>query len=339
MINPMKKLNLKYLIGSILIIVSLSACNAQAEQTTQTQAVDDVTVQLDWIHTIEYAGFYTADAKGYFADQNLSVKFNTNDGSTNVVDKLVTGEADFAVTGADTLLVAREQGADVVAIATIYQILPLGFMSLAENQILSPNDFSGRTVMLSMGRTSEHAFRAMINSVGMDISTINIVPRDVFTNDPLLNGDVDVLDVFVTNQVVQMRQSDIDVNVVLPLDYGVEMYVNVITTTQAMIDENPELVERFVKATVQGLQAVVADAEEATQLTLKVNPDLVYESELESMRTSLPLIQPTGSQPGQMSVSTWQYIHDMLLEQGILSEALDIEAAYNLSFVEKAYAQ
>jgi NitT/TauT family transport system substrate-binding protein len=325
------------LFACLLLVVVLVGCSTASPTEVTSVPPRALKVQLDWLHTIEYAGFYMAEANGYFAEENLSVEFISSDGSISPTNALSSGEVEFAVTGADTLLRARESGEDLVAFATIYQRLPLAFMSLAENNILVPADLVGKTIMLSMDRTSEYAFRAMIQVAGIDISTINLVPREVFDEAPLLNHEVDVMDVFVTNQVVQMNRAGVAVNLILPVDYGVEMYVNTIVTTQALIDAEPEVVAAFTRAITRGFQAAIDDPAAATTATVNMNPDLVYESELESMNSSLPFINPSTSRPGMMSATTWQFIYGMLEEQNILTQEQDIAAAYNLSFLEAIY--
>jgi NitT/TauT family transport system substrate-binding protein len=321
----------------LLIVFALVGCSSNTPATTTAAPLRQVTVQLDWIPTVEYAGFYLAQANGYFAEENLEVEFIPNDGSILSMDVLANGDLDFAVAGADVLLRTREAGKDVVGIATIYQRLPLAFMSLAESNITTPQDMVGKTVMISMDRTSEFAFTAMTQITGVDMASMTIVPREVYDESPLLNGEVDVIDVFVTNQVVQMERAGVDVNLILPLDYGVEMYVNVIATRQATIDADPELVEAFVRAATRGYEAAIADPQAATDATLAVNPDLNAESELQSMQASLPFIHPRRSQSGQMSVETWQFIYDMLTDQQILTQEQDITSAYNLQFLNAIY--
>jgi NitT/TauT family transport system substrate-binding protein len=326
---------------SLILLLAVVGCAPNTSPAGTAAPPRTIKVQLDWIHTVEYAGFYLAEANGDFARENLTVELLTNDGSVNPVEALTKGDVDFAIAGADTVLLARESGQDIVAIATIYQRLPLAFMSLAESQILTPQDLTGKTVMMTMlAGTSEYAFRAMSEVTDVDISGIDLVPRgDIYDEEPLLKGEVDVMDVYITNQVVQMKRAGIPVNLIVPSDYGVEMYINTIVTTQSLIDAQPELIQAFTRALTAGLQAAVADPKAAAQASVNKNAELVYESELESMNISLPLLNPTGSEPGMMSAATWDYIYEVLVDQKILKPGQAIEAAYDLSFLEAAYPE
>lgn len=315
----------------------LVGCASSGTTQVASSTPRAIKVQLDWLHTVEYAGFYMAETNGYFAEENLSVEFIPNNGSINTTKALNDGAVDFTVTGADTLLRARESGEDIVAFATIYQRLPLAFMSLSESNIVTPDDLIGKTVMLSMNRTPEYAFEAMMQVTNVDVSSINLVPREVYNETPLLDHEVDVIDVFVTNQVVQMNRAGIPINLVFPVDYGVEMYVNTIATKKSLIDKEPELVAAFTRAVTRGLQAAIDNPAAATTATVKMNSDLVYESEAESMNASLPYINPSGSRPGMMSATTWKFIYDMLVDQNILTKEQNVENAYDLSFLQAIY--
>jgi NitT/TauT family transport system substrate-binding protein len=328
----------KYSISLIILLV-LVGCTPNAPIASTAVPPRAVKIQLDWVHTVEYAGFYLAEANGDFARENLSVELFPSDGSIDPIEALNKGDVDFAIAGADTVLLAREAGQDVVAIATIYQRLPLGFMSLADSHILTPKDLIGKKVMMTMvAGTSQYAFQAMMKVTGVDISGVNLIPRgDIYDEEPLRKGEVDVMDVYVTNQVVQMKRAGVAVNVIVPVDYGVEMYINTIVTTRSMIETKPELVQAFVRAFTTGLQAAVADPQAAAQASVKKNAELVYESELASMNTSLPFLIPSQSKPGMMSATTWDYIYKMLLEQNILKPGQYVEDAYDLSFLEAVY--
>jgi NitT/TauT family transport system substrate-binding protein len=282
-----------------------------------------------------------AQDNGDFARENLSVEMLPSDGSIDPIEALKKGDVDFAIAGADTVLLAHEAGEDVVAIATIYQRLPLAFMSLADNHILTPKDLTGKKVMMTMvAGTSQYAFQAMMKVTGVDISGVNLIPRgDIYDESPLLKGEVDAMDVYVTNQVVQMKRAGVAVNLIVPVDYGVEMYINTIVTTRSLIETKPELVQGFIRAFTTGLQAAVADPQAAAKASVKKNAELVYESELASMNTSLPFIMPSQSKPGMMSAETWDYIYKMLVDQKILKPGQDIKSAYDLRFLKAVYPQ
>ena len=69
-----------------------------------------------------------------------------------------------------------------------------------------------------------------------------------------------------------------------------------------------------------------------------MTPD-IQESQKPGLLASLPLMKPAGSEPGQMTGENWEFTHQVLLDQGLLTEPIDVKAAYNLIFLDKVYSQ
>jgi NitT/TauT family transport system substrate-binding protein len=136
-----------------------------------------------------------------------------------------------------------------------------------------------------------------------------------------------------------LAQTGHQVNAILASDYGIDVYANIIFTNEATITNKPELVERFLRATVQGMQSALQNPKDAVALAVARNADLSVEAETESMNRSLPLLNPAGGRPGLMRPEDWETTHQILLDQGVLDKPLDVKAAYNLSFLEKVSSQ
>jgi NitT/TauT family transport system substrate-binding protein len=322
---------------SMTFILTLVGC-ATTAQTPTPAAKRPVHVQLAWVHTIEYSSFYTAQDQGYYDAANLDVSLDVL-GQTSPIDQVVMGKAQFGMTSADNVLLARAAGKPVVAIATIYQRSPVAFVSLAKNQITRPQDFIDKTVVVDLKGTTGIIYRALLASQSIDEALVKTQPRADYTNDALVNGQADVIDAFVNNQPVQLKQQGYDINLILPSDYGIDLYANVIFTTEEMIKTQPDVVEAFVRATTHGMQRAIEDPEAATRLTLARGTNLNPASEAESMRLALPLMNPAGSRPGMMTPENWQTAYQILRDQGLLAQQLDVQQAYTLTFLDKVYGK
>jgi len=320
---------------SFVCILALAGCGAAAQTPTARRPIH---VQLAWIHTIEYSSFYTAQDQGYYDAANLDVSLDVL-GQTSPIDQVVSGKAQFGLSSADNLLLARAAGKPVVAIATIYQRSPVAFVSLAKNNITKPQDFINKTVVVDLKGTTGIIYRALLASESVKESQVKTQPRVDYTNDALLNGQADVIDAFINNQPVQLKQEGHAVNVILASDYGIDIYPNVIFTTEEMVATHPDLVEAFVRATTHGMQRAIEDPEAATRLTVARGTNLNPTSEAESMRLALPLMNPAGSRPGMMTAENWRTAYRILHDQGLLTQQLDVEQAYTLTFLDKAYAK
>ncbi len=330
-----------------LISLLLAACNPSAPENGDNGEsgsdgpLTQTSIQFSWVHTIEFAGFYSAVERGYYEDEGLEVRLEEGgiDESGNYIDPLqqvLNGETDFGVFGADQLILARGSGNPVVAIATIYQRSPLALASLAESGIQTPQDLAGKKVALAFGSVEEETFKALLSSQGIEESEVTIVQSD-HTLDALTTGEVDAQMAFVTNEVVALKQQGFETNVILPSDYGIDVYSNVIFTTEEMIQNQPDLVEKFLRATMRGYEEAMSDPKHAAQLSVEWNEDLTVENEQASMQASLPLIKPAGSQPGMMTDEAWEKAHQFVLDQEMMEGSVNISDAYTLSFLNKVY--
>jgi NitT/TauT family transport system substrate-binding protein len=330
-----------------IITVMLAACggdDGDEEAQSSSPASDATSIQLAWVHTMEYAGLYVAQDQGFFAEENLDVElqeggFDADGNFIFSIEKVTSGEADFGVIGADQLLIARSEGAPLVAIAALYQRSPVVLMSLAENNIQTPADLIGKSIAIDLQTATGLSFVAMLSEQNIALDDINIVDRTDFTNTLLTDGDVDVLDGFITNQPIALAQEGHDLNLILPSDYGVDLYTNVIFTTEDMIANQPELVARFLRAVLRGYEVAVDDPETGADLAIARNDSLLPENELAGMLASVPLLAPAGSNIGAMSAEVWQTTYDLLLAQDILTSPFDVTTAYDLSLVNAIYGE
>ncbi len=331
-------------LGFVLVSLILSACGGDDKQAEKE--LTQTSIQFSWVHNVEFCGFYAAEKEGYYADAGLEVRFDSggfdeNGNFIDPVDPVLAGQADFGVTGADVLLKRRAEGAPLVAIATIYQRSPVVLISLSDSGILRPQDFVRHRVSTQPGNTTVGlAYEAMMTLLEIDRTDIDEVMRTDFTTNPLFEGEADVLAGFVTTEGVQVKMQDPDAHFILASDYGVDIYSNVIFTTEDMVANNPDLVLRFLEATLKGTQWAVEHPTEITTYFLDTYGQAFAddeEAQVRGMQLSIPLLDPSGSDPGKMKAGDWDFTAQMLLELGMLDEALDVDEAYTLQFLNEIY--
>jgi ABC-type nitrate/sulfonate/bicarbonate transport system substrate-binding protein len=242
------------------------------------------------------------------------------------------------MSSADALLVARANGESIVAIGAFYQRSPIAFISLADKNITKPEDFAGHKVFVEgLTGSTGIAYAAMMSSLDIDRSQIDEIARDDYSNEPLTSGRVDVMSAFVNNQPVQLRLEGKEVNTILASDYGIDVYANVIFTTEKMIAEHPDTVRAFLKATIAGIQGAVNNPEKAAEVTVAQNDTLNLESETNSMNEALPLFKPAGSQVGMMTDTVWNDTFDIMVDLELIPSNMNVQDAYTLQFLNELY--
>ena len=213
----------KPLITLVMVLLLLQACAPDSKAPP-----DQVTVQLKWVHQAQFAGFYMAQEKGYYAEENLDVILKEGGPDLDIIDQVLTGAADFGVFAPENLIVARGEGQPVVAIGVILRQSPLVFVSLAESGITRPQDFIGKRAGLAPEAIIQ--LRAMMQHLGLDA---DLVELESYTYDHALlyDGVVDITYGYSTGGLIRMQETGRDFNVIWPGDYGIHFYSDTIFTT------------------------------------------------------------------------------------------------------------
>jgi len=142
---------------------------------------------------------------------------------------------------------------------------------------------------------------------------------------------------FVNFDVLTAREQGYEVNLIFPEDYGVHLYGYTLFTTDRLIQENPDLVERFLRATLRGWRWAIENPAEAGPLALKYDPMLDAAHQAAIMEASAPLIHTGEDQIGWMRAEVWEGMQKMLLEQGLLAGPVDVDKVYTIEFLYKVY--
>lgn len=304
-------------------------------RAAEAQGLEPVSVQLKWHHQTQFAGLYVAERKGLYRKEGLAVEHRPwKVGNPSPIEQVVSGTATFGITSQTQFLVDREKGAPVVAIAAIYQKSPVGFFALKAPGIKRPQDFVGKTI--AYAPTHEIHLKAMFKRLGLDLASLRRVPYS-FDLTPFYRGEVAVWGGYIMNQPVDARLAGHEVTIIFPDDYGVYTYDDIIFTSEETIRRRPDLVERWLRAALEGWRSAIENPDEATAITLTVDPSRRQEKELAMLLASIPLIH-TGQAPlGAMTREVWEEAARTLLDQGILPRPVSLEQAYATRFLDRIY--
>ena len=317
---------------ALALLLNLTACATAVPPA----ALTPLNVQLRWTHQAQFAGYYAADQKGYYAAEGLAVSFLEGGPTVDYIQPVLDGRAHFGIANADGLIAARAAGQPVRAIATIYRRSPSVYMALASSGIRRPADFAGKTIEVSP------AGRAALNLIA---ATAGLRP-DQFTvvdSQPDLTrfytGQVQVRSVFLTNEVLTAKAAGYQLNLIYPDDYGIHFYADTIFTTDDLIARRPELVLRYLRATLKGWTYAVENAHLVPPMVVKLMPAADVAHETDFMLASLPLINTGEDHIGWMKPEVWAGMEKTLRDQGVLTKSLDITQVYTLQFLQQVYAQ
>ncbi len=302
-------------------------------------ALDEVTVQLKWIHQAQFAGFYVAKTQGFYSEEGIDVTFLSGGLGIDLVQVLVDGSADFSVIGADKVLIHRSLGVPIVAIATTYRVNPFVLVAFADSGIASPYDFVGRTVATTGGYDVVQ-FQAMLKNLGVDPASVDAVPY-TYDDTPFLEGEIDVTVSFSAGSLLYLKESigDRAINIISPDDYGVHFYSDTIIVHEATLAYDPDLILRFLRATLRGHRFALLDPHAAVDAAMHYAEIQDRALQAEMLEASIPLIHTGQDEIGWMRPSVWQGMYDILYEQGFLPNPLAVSDAFSLVFLETIYGE
>ena len=318
----------------LLTVFAAMALTACAPRPTSTRALIPITVQLAWTHQAQFAGMYVADQKGYYAAEGLKVNFIEGGPTMDLEKSVLDGAAQFGVTGAERLIAARADGKRLCAIAVIYRRSPLVFMALSDSGITRPQDFVGKTIQYNA--TGVMILHAMLAKVGISPDQYQEVKIGADLG-PFYSGQVQVWNCFLTNEILTVQSNGYKVNIIYPDDYGIHFYSDTIYATDDYISANPDLVLRFLGATLKGWTYAIENPNLVAPMVAKYNPKADLQHETAQMTASIPLINTGEDHIGWMKPEIWTGMEQVLREQGVITTPLDVSQAYTMQFLDEIY--
>jgi signal transduction histidine kinase/CheY-like chemotaxis protein len=245
---------LKYTSLSILIFTSLPLF-----------AFEKISLQLKWMHQFQFAGYYAAKEKGYYAAEGFDVDIRERTPESLPFDDVNSGRADYGISDSSIVL-QRLKGNPVVIVSTVFQESPLVFMSLKKANITSIYDLVGKRIMFQRN-FDDAALVTMLSLAGIDSIQYTHVPHN-FDDMALIHGDTDVMSAYKTDQVISYDNKGIDINILDPSSYGIDFYGDLIFTSESNVKNNPERVKAFARASLKGWEYALEHPEEIVDLII-----------------------------------------------------------------------
>ena len=297
--------------------------------------ITTVTVEPKWVNQAQFAGLFVAKERGYFYFNGLNVNIKEFGYESNTLEDLAYGKVDFALTTPETLLMAIDQGADLVAVAAYYQIAPMVIVSLKNSGINSPADFKGKLLGNKGGNIEEDLlYSLMLGLVGISKKDTKIVNIGFGTKevDDLKMGTADTIDLYRTNELYFFNKSGVKYNLIYPEQFGVNSFSDVLVVKRDLLKEKPQVVKAFVRASIQGWEKALSDNRMAVNDTLKyvtVPEYKDFDYEMYIVQQSLPLIKSFTNQAiGIMETNKWGKIYENMKRSGLIKGNFAIQDVF-----------
>ena len=346
----------KYLILVGVVVFLLAACGqaappvtslestattAPASETSATAAgTEKLTLGLGYIPNVQFAPFYVAQDQGFYAEEGLDVEFNYGGNVNDLLLQTASGKLPFVLAAGDEILLARSQQVPVKMVFLLYQKLPVAVFSKASAGIAKPEDLRGKTIGLP-GRygATYIGLRGLLHAAGMQESDVNISEIGFTQFEAVSQDTVPAAVGYSNNEPLRVAEGGTPVNVIEVADY-IQIVNNGIVTSETFAAQNPETVRRFVRATLRGLEATLANPDEAFASSLKQIPELAVDQQpfqRKVLSAALGYWQTAETDKeglGWLNPPAWRTTYDFLRASGILAQETDPEAAYTSEFLK-----
>ncbi|HET7725125.1 MAG TPA: ABC transporter substrate-binding protein [Propionibacteriaceae bacterium] len=311
-----------------LILLTLVGCSSAASPGTTTSTASGpagtastapAVIGLTYIPNVQFSPFYVATSSKLYSTPVTLRHHGTSEG---LFTAMTTGSEQFVVAGGDEVLQAREQGTDLVAVASYYRSYPVRVIVRGDSPISTIADLKGHTVGIP-GKYGESWFGFLMALKGAGLSVNDVTVQEIgYTQQAALaTKKVDAIVGFVNSEPIQLQAAGIAAKTI---DIGNVPLVSIcLVTTHAYATAHPDVVKAVVKGTVAGMQSVVSDQDQALQASTAYVPGLTDPATAKGAKAVLaataPLFQNAdGTVSGALDAKAWDAMSSAMVGAGLL---------------------
>ncbi|MDH3660082.1 MAG: ABC transporter substrate-binding protein [Alphaproteobacteria bacterium] len=296
-------------LGAVLALTLAPFANASA--------ADRINMIMNWTADSAHLGFAVAQQNGYYAEEDLEVELQEGRGSSVAAQLVATGQADLGYADAGATLNVASQGAPVKIISTIWKSGQFGIQYLTSSGITEPKDLAGKKLAVAPGSAMVPLVPVFLKANGIAESDVEIVSAAQNAVLGLLTtGAIDAVAETPENTVVPLAAQGIEAGNMYFYNNGVPLVSLSLIAREDKLQDNPDLYQRFLRASLKGWAEAMKDPEAAVEALLETFP--------ETENTKAPLMQgatysfasacPGGSGDaiGVTDEATWDTVYEVM---------------------------
>ncbi len=319
---------------SLAVLLCLLAACSPVSVSPQEEGYRDVSIAMGFVPNVQFTPMYVALERGYFEEEGLNIELDYGM-ETDLLQQVGANKVPFAIVSGDQTILARGNGLPVTYVFNWYRRFPVCIVSMASSGITEPADLVGRTVgTTALEGASYLGWLAFLKQVGIPAADIDLQVIGYTQVPSLVEGRVDAAISYAMNEPVQLKAAGHEVNVFY-LDSYTHLVSNGIVTNDMTIEEEPELVERVVRAFRRGLQDTIDDPDAAFEITRKAIPEMDDDTAvLQRAVLEECVVFWRGDNLGASVPEHWKESVELLQEIGLLETDVDPDGLYTNTFVE-----
>lgn len=321
---------LVYLILGLMI--SLSACSS-LQVKNDAGALRKIKLPMGYIPNIQFAPFYVAVDKGYFADEGIEIEFDYSF-ETDGVALVGAGELPFAVASGEQVLLARSQGLPVVYTFAWYQQFPISIVSAPGLNIKEPADLNGQTIGLpGLFGANYIGLQAVLFSAGLTPANITMNTIGFNQVEAFATQQQNIVVGYAANEPIVLRSQGFEVSELRVSDY-VQLAANGMISSEKTIAEQPDLVRAMARALARGIEDTNANPDEAYTISLKFVENLADQDKAVQMQILNTSIEYWKAEKiGYADPQAWENMNDLLVKMELIPGLVDLTKAFTNEFL------
>jgi NitT/TauT family transport system substrate-binding protein len=316
---------------------AVAACFALAA-STGASAATPVTFQLNWVAGGANAGFASAVAQGFYKDAGLDVTLVQGNGSGNTAQLVANGRAQLAYADAVAITQLIAKGAPMKVVSTIYQSNPNEVSALKKTGIKSIKDLAGKKVGVPSGSSQTTMLPLFLKANNLkesDMTLMNMPPASMVP--ALLQGQVDAILGSVDAYQIQLEAQGAQLDNYRFADYGVPTVSTSIFASDAFLKENPDLVKKFIAASLKGWSFALDNPAQAVKDLKQVFPEVNEKLAAAELAAIPPLFCSGGAKYiGKAEDAQWVKSQELLSEVKLLPAGVDPKTYYSNDYLPPA---
>ena len=318
----------------LAVAVFLAGCASGSD--TLPAELQTTRLPMGFIPNVQYAPFYVAVERGYYADEELQIEFDYSF-ETNGVKLVGAGELPFSLVSGEQVLLARAQGLPVVYVMAWFQDFPIAIAAPEASGIRAPEDLIGKRIGIPLLEGASYiGYRALLHAAGMQEQDTVLDTIGFNQVETLVAGREEAVVVYANNEPLQLEARGHPVNLIRVADY-VTLASNGLLTNEATLTENPELVRSMVRATLRGIEDTLADPSAAFEICKKYVEGLdqlsAEDQALQRQILDASIEFWRADRLGYSDPQAWQNMQEVLLAMGLLAEPLELAEAFSNEYL------
>lgn len=280
-------------------------------------ALEKVSVQLDWKYQFEYAGYIAAKEKGFYRNAGLDVELREYTQNSDVVSEVLNAKANYGVYNS-SIVVDNGKIKPIVVMATYLQHSPL--VLVTRKGIDSPADLVGKTIMGTKNELKHSTLSLLLSHFDISSQNSRFVDQ-TFSIDPLVNGKVDAMSAYRSNQLYLLDQMRFPYEIIDPVEYGFVMNAGNLFTSQQEAIKHPERTQKFIEATNLGWKYAKEHSGEIIDILIqKYHVKKSYEALAYESKVIKKLMMTDFYAIGETNSETTTRLYKQLLRTGAIRE-------------------